>query len=116
MWFQMTKRTLRPGEVQVVILSFCPASEAQVEALRDAARSGLTSKVEIILHRPQDPDLGDPAPLFEASEHGQLEVARLLLEAKADKDKALENGATPLYIAAENGAAGGCTPFVGGQC
>ncbi|OLQ14727.1 Enolase 2 [Symbiodinium microadriaticum] len=94
---------LRPGEVQVVILSFCPASEAQVKALRDAARRGLTSKVETILHRPQDPDLGDPAPLFEASEHGQSEVARLLLEAKADKDKAIENGATPLYTAAARG-------------
>eukprot|EP00439_Symbiodinium_sp_Y106_P044784 s4315_g5.t1 len=51
------ERALRPGEVQVVILSFCQASEAQVEALRDAASSGLTSEVETILHRLQDPDL-----------------------------------------------------------
>ena len=34
---------------------------------------------------------------------GQLEVVRLLLEANADKDKAFEDGATPLFVAAENG-------------
>ena len=30
------------GEVQVVLLNFCPASDAQVAALGDAARNGLT--------------------------------------------------------------------------
>ena len=79
---------LRPGEVQVVRLSFCPASDAQVTALRDAARRGLSAEVEALLQRPQDPDLGHPAPLFEASKHSQTQVVRLLLEANADKDKA----------------------------
>ncbi|OLQ10590.1 Sodium-driven chloride bicarbonate exchanger [Symbiodinium microadriaticum] len=95
--------TLRPGEVQVVLLRFCPASDAQVTALRGAARHGLSAEVETFLQRPQDPDLGDPAPLFEASEHGQTEVARLLVEANADKDKATLDGTTPLFIAAQEG-------------
>ncbi|OLQ05858.1 Ankyrin-1 [Symbiodinium microadriaticum] len=95
--------TLRPGEAQAVLLNFCPASEKQVEELRNAARSGLTSVVEAILHRPQDPDLGNPAPLFEASKCSHLEVVRLLLEAKADKDKAANRGAVPLFVAARKG-------------
>ena len=95
--------TLRPGEVQVVLLSFCPPSNDQVTALRDAAGRGVSAAVETLLQRPQDPDLGNPAPLFEASRHGQTEVARLLLEAKADMDKATQDGVTPLYIAAQKG-------------
>ena len=65
-------------------------------ALRHAARSGLASEVENLLQRPQDPDsvsAGHPAPLLVASQHGHLEVTRLLLEANAEKDKALEDGA-----------------------
>ena len=95
------EHTMRPGEVQVVRLNFCPASKEQVTALRDAARSGRAAEVQ----RPQDPDsvsVDHPAPLFLAAEHGHLEVTRLLLEASADKDKASQDG-TPLFIAARNG-------------
>ena len=95
--------SLRTGEIQVVFLNFCPASGTQVAQLLDAARSGRTSEVETLLHRPQDPDCGPPTPLFVATEHGHLQVIRLLLEANADKEKALEDGATPLFIAAQNG-------------
>ncbi|OLP80346.1 Ankyrin-2 [Symbiodinium microadriaticum] len=95
--------TPRPGEVQVVLLSFCPPSNDQVTELRDAAGRGMSADVETLLQKPQDPDLGDPAPLFEASMHGQTEVARLLLEANADKDNATPDGATPLFIAAQEG-------------
>ena len=59
--------------------------------------------METIRQRPQDPDLGDPAPLLIASQFSHLEVARLLLDAKADKDKAKNDGATPLFIAAQTG-------------
>ena len=38
-----------------------------------------------------------------AAGHGQLEVTRLLLEAKADKDKGDQNGVTPLFNAAYEG-------------
>ncbi|OLP72976.1 Ankyrin repeat domain-containing protein 29, partial [Symbiodinium microadriaticum] len=99
------EHTLRPGEAQVVLLSFCESSEAQVKALLDAAESGRTAAVESLLQRPQDPDLcrerSTFTALFAASKNGYLEVVRLLLEANADKDKAAHDGATPLYIAAE---------------
>ncbi|CAE7911679.1 ANKRD50, partial [Symbiodinium necroappetens] len=94
---------LKPGDVQLVVVNFRSTSALQVEELRGAAGSGQTSVVETILQRPQDPDLGDPAPLFITSAGGHLEVARLLLEAKADKDKTVNDGATPLYISAQNG-------------
>ena len=38
-------------------------------------------------------------PLFIASHFGHLEIVRLLVEAGADKDKAVNSGKTPLYIA-----------------
>ena len=74
---------LKPGDVQLVLVNFSSTSALQEAELRGAARSGQASVVETILQRPQDPDLGDPAPLLIASERGHLEVARLLLEAKA---------------------------------
>ena len=42
-------------------------------------------------------------PLHIAAVQGHLEVAHLLLEAKADKEKAVYDGATPLLIAAHLG-------------
>ena len=97
------EHTMRPGEVQVVRLNFCPSSQEQMNALRDAARSGRAAEVQTFLQRPQDPDSGHPTPLFVASQHGHLEVTRLLLEANADKDKAMNDGATPLFIASQEG-------------
>ena len=91
---------LKPGDVQLVVVNFRSTSAPQVEELRGAAESGQTSVVETILQRPQDPDLGDPAPLLIASGRGHLEVARLLLEAKADKEKVNDTGASALLIAA----------------
>ena len=38
-----------------------------------------------------------------ASEGGHLDVARLLIEAGADIDKAVDGGYTPLYIASQEG-------------
>ncbi|OLQ09359.1 Ankyrin-1 [Symbiodinium microadriaticum] len=92
---------LKPGDVQLVLVNFISTSALQGEELQGAAGSGQTSVVETILQRPQDPDVGDPAPLLIASERGHLEVARLLLEAKADKEKVDDTGATPLFIAAD---------------
>eukprot|EP00439_Symbiodinium_sp_Y106_P008698 s591_g1.t1 len=101
--------SLRTGDIQVVFLSFCSASNEQVAALRDAAIHGRAAEVETILQRPQDPDLvlahdrHQIPPLMLAAGHGQLEVTRLLLEAKADKDKGDQNGVTPLFNAAYEG-------------
>ena len=41
--------------------------------------------------------------LISASANGHLEVARLLCEAGADKDKAQQDGWAPLILASENG-------------
>ena len=41
--------------------------------------------------------------MFIASLEGHLEVVRLLIEAGADKDKANDDGTTPLYVASING-------------
>ena len=41
-------------------------------------------------------------PLFVASRNGNIEVVELLLEAKADVNKAETNGYTPLIIASQN--------------
>ena len=43
------------------------------------------------------------SPLFVASQEGHLKVARLLLRANADKDKAAGNGATSLVMASQQG-------------
>ncbi|CAE7330933.1 ANK1 [Symbiodinium sp. CCMP2592] len=73
------KDTLRPGEVQVVLLGFCQTSEAQVEALLDAAGSGRAAAVESILQRPQDPDVEREADTTDADDedadhHAEAEV------------------------------------------
>ncbi|CAE7852144.1 ANKRD17 [Symbiodinium microadriaticum] len=94
---------LKPGDLQLVLLHFIPASAVQIKELGHAADRGVTASVEAILQRPQDPDLGHPAPLLIACRQGHLEVARLLLEAKADKDKATKNNATALFFAAQQG-------------
>ena len=52
-------------------------------------------------------------PLTIVAEHGYLEVARLLLEAKADT-KAVQE-VPPHFFCSSGRAAGGCTPFAGGQ-
>ena len=40
------------------------------------------------------------SPLFIAAHNGYLDVVRHLVEVGADKDKAMDTGATPLFIAA----------------
>ena len=58
------EHTMGPGEVQVVRLNFCPSSQEQMNALRDAARNGRAAEVQNFLQRPQDPDSGHPTPLL----------------------------------------------------
>ena len=95
--------TLRPGEAQLVLLNFSSATDAQIKELQHVADKGLISDVENILQRPQDPDLGHPAPLWVASARGHVETVRLLLEAGADKNKAEQDGTTPLFVASQQG-------------
>ena len=107
-------------ELQLVLQSFWPASVASVDELLVAVREGREMEVLEILCRPQDPELtsvlppGDDwtvAPLFYAAQQGHVQIARLLLEAKADADhgirqvKGSQKGrqSTPLVKAAAKG-------------
>ena len=97
-----------PMDLTLVLLPFCDAMQEEVEALDRAVRRGLLSEVERILQRPQAPDLICPhhglTPLAQACCQGHVEVARLLLEACADKDKKCGlDCRTPLYMACDRG-------------
>ena len=93
------------SELQLVVLPFCSASVQQKAALVDAAELGSISEVEEILQRPQHPDSEEGmTALGMASFKGKAEIVSLLLEAKADKDKACGfRGATPLVLASTMG-------------
>ena len=68
-----------------------------------------------MLQKPQDPDLGHPTPLYCASEKGRLGVScwsslvravggvHMLVEAKADKHKKMDDGGTPPTLASHEG-------------
>ncbi|CAE7819882.1 Ank2 [Symbiodinium sp. KB8] len=92
----------------------------EASADKDKAEENGGTPLFITASADQDKAFEDGAtPLFIAAQQGQLEVARRLLEAsadkdkasadkdkalaKADKDKGLKVGATPLFIAAQNG-------------
>lgn len=105
-------------DLQLVLQSFWPAGSE--DELLLAVREGQESEVLRILHRPQDPNLtsvlppGDDwtvTPLFYAAEQGHLQIARLLLEARAHADEGIRQvkgskvgrQSTPLVKAAANG-------------
>ncbi|CAE7945267.1 Ank1 [Symbiodinium sp. KB8] len=94
-----------PIHVQLVLLPFADISVEQQPELTIAAAGGLVDNVEDMLQRPWDPD--SPfcgfTPLHAAAEHGQSSIARLLLEARADKDKSDRHGRTPLWLASQDG-------------
>ena len=56
-----------------------------------------------VMANPQKADLNGTRPLHLAALHGQLEVVRVLVAAKARKDTADQHGALPLHMAALNG-------------
>ena len=100
-----------PLDLQLVLLSFLPASKIQIDELSAASEDGEASAVERILRRPQDPDLVNlnsmyelyDTPLVAAAGNGHAQVVRLLLEAMADKDKKGNYDETPLTAATRQG-------------
>ena len=96
-------------DLQMVLLHFSSASVEEVEALHAAVTQNLTSQVEEILYRPQNPDLTrgnkGETPLYVAAERGHPEVVRLLLEAGASTDEICGRWTrlTPLGVAAREG-------------
>ena len=88
-------------DIQLVLQPFC-SSPKQVNQLVEASSAGRLDKVEEMLQHPVDPNSSRRSytPLRSACFRGQVEVARLLLEATADASAANEAGQTPLWIAA----------------
>ena len=97
-------------EALLVALTFQPASHKQASELMDAAGSNDVAKIEKLLHLPQDPDemsfeLGR-RPFFVSCQRGHEKAARLLLEARAELDRADDHGVSPLSAACLEGHAG----------
>ena len=96
-----------PTDVQLILQHFEASSDDQIQHLQDAARNNDIQAMEQLLQRPQDPDLeveGFPSALHKACDNGHIKIARLLLEANADKDRAFVNdGTIPLIMASVNG-------------
>ncbi|CAE7444214.1 ANKRD50 [Symbiodinium natans] len=90
-----------PVDLQLILLPFTPSSQEQVQELCQAARRNDTQTLARLLQRPQDPNLlwKRSAPLYSAANCNSLDAARLLLEAKADKEWVSHRGITPLQVA-----------------
>ena len=98
-----------PAELQLVLLQFRPGSVGTNAGLMGAARLNDAVTAERLLQRPQDPDCisanvfrRETTPLVEACTEGSVEVVRLLLEAKADKDRIDDSGRSPLTLACKH--------------
>ncbi|CAE7370189.1 mask, partial [Symbiodinium sp. KB8] len=101
-----------PLDLHLVLLSFpCDITTEARDQLVIAAGDGSVSQVEEMLRKPQDANWANAfgqTPLVVAADLGHLEVAALLLEAKADPDllgSAEGDGEqqTPLYLASTEG-------------
>jgi len=88
--------TEKEDEVQVVILPYC---HDQIDALLEAVNQGDLHQTRVVLENLQDPNDGEgQTPLQAATRLGDIDCARLLIEARADVD--LEHhGQMPLRIA-----------------
>ena len=90
-----------PMELELVLLFFCPADEAQCRELYAAVAQDSVERLEEALARPQDPDAtsglvqpGNRTALHYAAVCGSAGCMNLLLEAGADKDRASDDGHT----------------------
>jgi len=89
----------RLPSVQLIILDLHDADDAMVEQLFCACEQGRLTEVEQLLQKPLNPNLRHPAradgetALIVSAENGNLEVVRLLLEARAGL-RADKNAAT----------------------
>ena len=90
----------------IVILDYCGPKGANGQALRLACQNNQVVEVTSLLQKPLNPNgTGahiDPPPMLFAANRGHLEVVRLLLEARADQNAAMQNGTAALMAAAGN--------------
>ena len=107
-----------PMDIQLILQPFEDSSKPQIDELIEKAGADDIVALEQLLHRPQDPDLESasrPArpgyilpsrtALHVACRYGNLDAARLLLEANADKEKPTSFGHTPMHVASQRGHA-----------
>ena len=91
---------------QLIKLEYADDDEDRFGDLLTAAEEGAAPEVERLLKLPLRPDCSQgfaTTPLMPASARGHLDVVRLLCEARADKDKADQDGVTALIFASANG-------------
>ncbi|CAE7769144.1 ANK1 [Symbiodinium pilosum] len=105
-----------PLSVQLVVVSFRDASEAQMFQLQHAVFADKVAVVEELLSVPLDPNMcvATPSPralLHLAAHAGSLHSAKLLLEASADKEGRMPDGFTPLHCATDAEDNFGLTPL-----
>ncbi|CAE7204087.1 ANKRD50 [Symbiodinium sp. CCMP2592] len=122
-----------PMDLQLVLIPYVQSSQTDADKLAAAAADGSLSEVEAKLQKPQDPNLVDSRGnsalglaadrdrtdvvfllldvnlalngfiLTFASSRGAVELLRLLLNARADPNKASPDGSTALFAAAQKG-------------
>ena len=101
-----------PVDLQLILLPYAASSNAHVKQLEQAARMNDVPAMELLLQRPQHPDLMTRpsyeeargiAALHRACQHGSIEAARLLLEATADVNMADGFESTPIFYASQKG-------------
>ena len=94
-----------PDGVQIVILDFCPPDSLRQQMLVKCCEKNDLEEVERLLHRPQDPNgvgIDGNVPIHVAAENGHVDMVRLLVEARADKNTTMARGETALHCAAKH--------------
>ena len=92
--------------VLLVLVTFCIASEDEIEELVYSPCDGSVEEVEKILQRSIDPNAtaaDGKTALMQASQDGYADIVQLLLEARADMDMADHDGVTPLLAVSREG-------------
>ena len=99
------------SDVQLVVLDFVQAdAEKEVLKLADASQTNSLEQVEELLRKPLNPNalsevFGPRSALHLAAGEGHLEVVKLLLEAKANREARDSEDRTALLLAANSGHA-----------
>ncbi|CAJ1349831.1 unnamed protein product [Effrenium voratum] len=96
-----------PDTLVAIVRPYLAADDPRHSLLFQSAKSGDLEKLVRLLEEPCDPNAvktsTDSLALHEAAEQGHAEVARVLLEAGANKNREDCNGGTALHDAAWNG-------------
>eukprot|EP00913_Durusdinium_trenchii_P024483 g22984.t1 len=98
--------TLAPADLQLIVLPYARPTDEQQLQLRRAVEEGLDMELEELLEVPIHPDyeMEDKyKPLWISCAEGHYDCAQVLLEAKANINKACDLGHSPLWVACERG-------------